>query len=80
MTERRNHTARADVLSRVVTWLRQQTDPAATFPADVADTLVALRIVKRLAVRGLARHVPGGWVPTAVLRTPAPLTLTDAPI
>jgi hypothetical protein len=34
---------------------------------DVAD-----RILKHLALRGLARHTMAGWEPTLILRAPLP--------
>ena len=65
--DRRNYRGRADVLRRVVDWLRAQTRPAEQIPDSVAEPAVALRILKRLAVTGLARRAPSGWLPSPVL-------------
>jgi hypothetical protein len=73
MFERRNHSMRADVLRRVVDWLRAQTAPALRVPESVAEPTVALRILKRLAVTGLVRRSPAGWLPSPVLVRPPQL-------
>lgn len=67
MLDRRNYPGRAEVLRRVVEWLRAQTRPAEDVPDSVAVPAVALRILKRLAVAGLARRAPSGWLPSPVL-------------
>ena len=70
MFDRRNHSRRADVVRRVVDWLRAQTGPAQQVPETVAEPTVGLRILKRLAVTGLVRRAPAGWLPSPVLVQP----------
>ena len=78
MFDRRNHSKRADVLGRVINWLRAQTGPAQQVPESVAEPTVGLRILKRLAVTGLVRRAPAGWLPSPVLVRP-PQVLAFAP-
>jgi hypothetical protein len=69
MTERRVHATRAETLLRVVAWVQRQTTPAPEVPPEVAPEAVALRILKRLALRSLTRWEPSGWLPTRILLT-----------
>jgi hypothetical protein len=78
-TERRNHVARATLTQWVVARFAQMRDDVIELAelwrdgsgvrADAAE-----RVVKRLAILGLARHVGGGrWAPTPLLRAQFPL-------
>ena len=77
--ERRNYAARATLSQWVVARFARMRDDvielaelwrdASGVPADAAE-----RIVKRLAVRGLVRHVGDGrWAPTPLLWAECPL-------
>ena len=74
--DRRDHQTRANTLRRVIEWLTQDTSASQVSP-DIADLAVARRILRRLAVRGLVRHTPSGWVARRVLSTPAELQQID---
>ena len=67
MTERREYHTRAETLRRVVAWLRGQTLPAQQVPTTIAPPAAGIRILKRLAMRSLARREPAGWMPTRIL-------------
>ena len=74
LMERRNYSARADVVRRVVEHLREQhaINPAEWLGETVAGRAVE-RVVKRLALKGLVRFVGGKWVPEPVLLRPPEL-------
>ena len=72
MGDRRDTRRRSEVLMRVVEWLGRQRSPVEGAPDDVVGTTAA-RILAMLAIRGLARHVSQGWIPTRVLICPAEL-------
>ena len=80
MFDRRNHCMRAEMLRRVVDWLRAQTSPAQQVPASVAEPTVALRILRRLAVTGLVRREPAGWLPSPVLVRPPQVLAFNPPL
>jgi hypothetical protein len=48
-------------------------------PAEVADPSIAARILRQLAIRGLVRHLNGGWLPSVILTTEMRLVGDDAP-
>ena len=68
MVERRNYWTRASVSARIVKWLKNQ---GGELPPD--DPTIVERVLKWLAVRGLARNEGGIWKPTPPLVRPAPL-------
>ena len=72
MGDRRDTRQRSEVLMRVVEWLGRQRSPVEGAPDDVVDTTAA-RILAMLAIRGLARRVREGWIPTRALISPAEL-------
>lgn len=71
--QRRNYQRRALMMRAVVQALitRARRD-CAPLPDDVPED-AAIRILKRLAFRGLARRSAAGWEATAALMNPAPL-------
>jgi hypothetical protein len=75
--ERWNHHQRAQILGRVITWLRDASAggrrPISTLPKHLAPACVIERILRRLACRYLAKNVPGGWIPAPMLLHPAGL-------
>ena len=68
MVERRNYWTRASVSARIVKWLKNQ---GGELPPD--DPTIVERVLKWLAVRGLARKEGGIWKPTAPLVRPTDL-------
>ena len=79
MNNRRNIRHRSEVFTRVVAWVRAQRAPARHVPAEVADPSIAARILRQLAIRGLVRHLNGGWLPSVILTTEMRLVGDDAP-
>lgn len=65
--ERRDLDARAATLRRVIAWMQVRSAPCTVPPDDIADRDAAVRIIKRLALRGLVRRVAAGWIPSLVL-------------
>ena len=76
MVERRNYWSRAALTARIVKWLKSQGGelPPAT------DPNVAERILKCLAIRGLARKESGTWKATRPLIAFTVLKRVDADI
>ena len=68
-TERRTYWSRAAVVAQIVKWLKKNS--GGELPP--ADPTVAERILKWLALRGLARLEGGTWKPTPPLAHPAEL-------
>ena len=66
--ERRNYWSRAAVVAGIVKWLKKNSGGELPPPADPT---VAERILKWLALRGLARLEGGTWKPTPPLTHPA---------
>ena len=70
MAERRDNWTRSQAYSQVVGWLkRQQQNERMELPPTI-DPVVADRILKRLAVRGLAKKEGDKWAPTSALTHP----------
>ena len=78
MPERRDPERRAELTRRLVDWVRQQTRPFTTVPDAITHPSIAQRVIKRLALRGLARHVGDGWLPSPVLQQATPVQQGDA--
>ena len=68
--ERRDSARRAETLRRVTMWISQRTRPASNVPGYIAIAEAGLRILKRLALRGLVLHVGEGWMPSPPLLNP----------
>jgi hypothetical protein len=71
MAERRDNWKRSQAYSQVVAWLKrqQQNEPKEGLPPSI-DPVVADRILKRLALRGLAKQEAGKWSATTALTQP----------
>lgn len=69
--ERRDHQQRANRVRQVIEWVARDTHARPGTP-DIADAAVR-RILQRLAIRGLVRHTPSGWVARRLLSAPAEL-------
>lgn len=78
MANRRDIRGRSEVFARVVAWVRAQRTPASTVPVEVADPCTAGRILRQLAIRGLVRHLNGGWLPSVILSSELRLVGDDA--
>ena len=74
MVERRDYWSRSLAYSRIVHWLKEQSHEqhAEGLPPSI-DPVVAERILRRLAGRGLARNEAGRWIATSALTHPAVL-------
>ena len=79
MVERRDYWSRSLAFSRVVEWLKQQKHerPGEDLPPTI-HPVIAERILKRLAQRGLAKNEAGKWAPTPALVQPAKLKPLDS--
>ena len=72
--DRRNHASRAEATRLVLEALVAAPDAAGSWPAGGGlPAGVAERILKRFALRGLARVTPAGWEPTPPLLCHVPL-------
>jgi hypothetical protein len=68
MTERRDYWTRSQAFSQVVDWLKQQRPKELmTGLPPTIDPVVANRILRRLALRGLAKQEAGTWLATPAL-------------
>jgi hypothetical protein len=76
--ERRDHQRRAETVQRVTQWITAQTSPAQGMPNDLVPRDVGVRILKRMAFRGLIRYVGTGWIAHPMLVTPPQLLAVDA--
>ena len=74
MVERRDYWSRSLAYSRIVQWLKEQSHEqrAEGLPPSI-DPVVAERILRRLAGRGLAKNDAGKWTATSALTHPAML-------
>jgi hypothetical protein len=78
MAERRDYWTRSQAFSQVVTWLKhQQQTPIEGLPPAI-DPVVASRILRRLALRGLAKQEAGKWSATPALTHPTSLKKTES--
>ena len=77
-TERRDHQRRAETVQRVTQWITAQTTPAQGMPSDLVPSDVGVRILKRMAFRGLIRYVGTGWIAHPMLVRPPQLLAVDA--
>jgi hypothetical protein len=68
MVERRDNWTRSQAYLEVVQWLKQQHHMEGLPPT--LDPVVADRILRRLALRGLARQEAGKWSATPALTHP----------
>ena len=68
MTDRRDHRTRAEMFQRVVKHLCHNAGVQLDqLQDDTLSPAAARRIVRRLAIRGLAKVTERGWVPRPVL-------------
>lgn len=76
--ERRDPVRRAQTLRRIIEELisRKRVRPADLMREQIVSEQPALRILKRLAFRGLVREAEGVWVPRDVLLCPALIEVT----
>jgi hypothetical protein len=74
MDERRNYARRRQTLQGA---LRTLTNANAG-PQEATETEAIVRIIKRLAVKGLARWTDGQWTPTLPMMMPATLVAASA--
>ena len=74
MVERRSYWSRAAVTARIVTWLIVYHGNKLPPPTDPP---IAERILKWLALRGLARKEGGTWRPTPPMIHPADVIKVD---
>jgi hypothetical protein len=79
MVERRDNWKRSQAYSQVVAWLkRQQKSEHTEGLPPTLDPVVADRILKRLALRGLAKQEAGRWSPTPALIHPPTVKKTES--
>jgi hypothetical protein len=69
MVERRNNWTRSLAYLRIVDWLKKSPRGDDHLPPTI-DAVIATRILKRLAARGLATEEAGKWRPTLALLHP----------
>ena len=74
MVERRSYWSRAAVTARIVTWLSAHNG---TGLPPLTDPPIAERILKWLALRGLAKKEGGIWRPTPPLANPVDVIKVD---
>ena len=67
MVERRDYWSRAAVVARVVKWVK---DHRGSQSPPQTDPSIAERILKWLALRGLATNDDGTWKPTPAMARP----------
>lgn len=83
VTEQRDYPRRAKVLRRVVTLLISATTTGVG-PAELADLHasreIVERILRRLAVRGFARHIGERWMATPLLLGSTNVVLVSIPL
>jgi hypothetical protein len=79
MAERRDYWTRSQAFSQVVNWLKhqQQQAPIEGLPPTI-DPVVANRILRRLALRGLAKQEAGKWSATPALTHPTSLKKSES--
>jgi hypothetical protein len=78
--ERRDYRRRAETMRQVVERLvrdKDGVDPGGVAADGLADTAAARRILKQLALRGLAHEAAGKWMPSQVLCKASPLHRCD---
>jgi len=79
MVERRDNWKRSQAYSQVVAWLkRQQKDEHMEGLPPTLDPVVADRILKRLALRGLAKQEAGKWSATPALTNPTTIKKSES--
>jgi len=71
MVERRNNWTRSLAYLRIVEWLKKSPSRGDDTLPPTIDAVIATRILKRLAARGLATEEAGKWRPTVALLHPA---------
>ena len=79
MAERRDYWTRSQAFSQVVAWLKkqQQQTQLEGLPPTI-DPVVASRILKRLALRGLAKQEAGKWSATPALTHPTSIKKSES--
>ena len=79
MAERRNNWTRSQAYSQVIEWLKQQpkNEPLEGLPPAI-DPVVANRILRRLALRGLAKEEAGRWSATPALTHPTTIRKSES--
>jgi len=78
MAERRNNWTRSQAYSQVVEWLKQQPKSELGGLPPAIDPVVANRILKRLALRGLAKQEAGKWSATPALTHPTTIRKSES--
>jgi hypothetical protein len=79
MVERRDNWKRSQAYVQVVAWLkRQQKSEHMEGLPPTLDPVIADRILRRLAVRGLAKQEAGRWSPTPALTQPTTIKKSES--
>jgi hypothetical protein len=76
MVERRDNWTRSHTYLQVVDWLKQRQHMEGLPPT--IDPVVANRILRRLALRGLAKQEAGKWSATPALIHPATIKKSES--